>query len=197
MSDAPAVTGRIGITLLCCYLLAVTARIGGCYAPDPARRDDRIGHGPVIGDEFPDFRLREASGRTITRDDLRGAPAVIVVAPSLDWSPATKAELSDLADALDGRHDLRVAVLMTAAQATPRSLRFGRDHDFPFYYLIDDDGLIEQLGVAGPAPDGTAAALPATFVLDAGGRIRLRDVRQNPRSWLAPEAVVAALVEPH
>ena len=75
---------------------------------------------------------------------------------------------------------------MSAAQATPRALAFVRDRRLPFYFLIDDAGLIERLGLGAPAPDGTPAALPATFVLDANGRVRLRDVRKNARSWLAP-----------
>ena len=182
----PVFAGRIGITLLCIYLLAVTLRIGGCYAPDLARRDEMPGVGPAIGDEFPTFKLRDVSGIDISREDLGGAEAVIVVVPSLDWSPPTKARLLDLADEVAARRTARVAVVMSAAQATPRALAFVRDRRLPFYFLIDDAGLIERLGLGAPAPDGTPAALPATFVLDANGRVRLRDVRKNARSWLAP-----------
>ena len=184
--------GRIGITLLCVYLLMVTLRIGGCYAPDAVRRDELPGAGPAVGDLFPDFRLRDVSGATIARDDLRGAPAVVMFVPSLDWSPPTKARLIDFSDALGVRRDVHVAVVLSAAQATHRSLRFVRDRTLPFYFLIDDGALIERLGLATPAPDGTPAALPATFVLAADGRIRLRDIRKNARTWLAPEAVLSA-----
>lgn len=183
--------GRIGITLLCIYLLVVTLRIGGCYAPDAARRDEVPGAGPAVGDAFPDFRLRDVSGATIARDDLRGARAIVLTVPSLDWSPPTKARLIDLADALADRRDVRVAVVMTAAQATPRALRFVRDRTLPFYFLVDDGGLVDRLGLGTPAPDGTPTALPATFVLDADGRVRLRDVRKNARTWLAPELALA------
>jgi len=182
----PVFAGRIGITLLCIYLLAVTLRIGGCYAPDLARRDEMPGVGPAVGDEFPTFKLRDVSGIDVSREDLGGAEAVIVVVPSLDWSPPTKARLLDLADEVAARRTARVAVVMSAAQATPRALAFVRDRRLPFYFLIDDAGLIERLGLGAPAPDGTPAALPATFVLDANGRVRLRDVRKNARSWLAP-----------
>lgn len=188
----PALVGRIGITLLCIYLLAVTLRIGGCYAPDPARRDELPGVGPAVGDEFPAFTLRDVSGAQIDRNDLRGAAAVIAIVPSLDWSPPTKARLLDLADALTARRNVRVAVVMSAAQATPRSLAFVRNRRLPFYVLVDDAGLIERLGLTAPAPDGTPAALPATFVLDANGRVRLRDVRKNARSWLAAPLVLDA-----
>jgi peroxiredoxin len=184
--------GRIGITLLCAYLLMVTLRIGGCYAPDAARRDELPGAGPTVGDEFPDFRLRDVSGATIARDDLRGAPAVVLTVPSLDWSPPTKARLIDLADALGDRRDVRVVVVVSAAQATPRGLRFVRDRELPFYFVVDDGGLLARLGVAGTAPDGTPTALPATFLLDADGRLRLRDVRKDPRTWLAPMVILSA-----
>lgn len=188
----PVVIGRIGVTLLCIYLLAVTLRISGCYAPELARRDELPGVGPAVGDEFPAFKLHDVSGVEIGRSELGGSTAVIVVVPSLDWSPPTKARLLDLADALAQRRDVRVAILMTAAQATLRALAFVRDRHLPFYFLIDDVGLIEQLGLATPAPDGTPAALPATFVLDGAGRVRLRDVRKQARSWLAAPLVLDA-----
>jgi peroxiredoxin len=189
----PAFAGRIGITLLCIYLLGVTLRIGGCYAPDLAHRDELPGAGPAVGDAFPAFHLRDVSGATIGRDDLRGAAAVIIVVPSLDWSPPTKARLLDLAADVAATRTTRVAVVMTAAQATPRALAFVRNRRLPFYFLVDDAGLIAQLGLGTVAPDGTPAAMPATFVLDANGRVRLRDVRKNTRSWPDAPAVLAAV----
>jgi peroxiredoxin len=187
---APIVAGRIGVTLLCIYLLAVTVRISSCYAPEPARRDELPEVGPALGDQFPDFKLRDVSGVEVSRDGLAGNEAVIVIVPSLDWSPATKARLLDLADALAERRAVRVAVVTTAAQATPRALAFVRDRRLPFFFLIDDADLIEKLGLAAPAPDGTPAAFPATFVLDGTGRVRLRDVRKQARSWLAAPLVL-------
>ncbi|MEO6030229.1 MAG: redoxin domain-containing protein [Candidatus Binatia bacterium] len=190
--QTPTFAGRIGITLLCIYLFIVTLRIDGCYAPDPANRDELPDNGPVVGSEFPAFSLRDLAGATITRDDLQGSMAIVIVVPTLDWSPPTKASLVDLATALRGRHDVRVAVVLPSAQATPRSLTFPRDHHLPFYFLVDDGGLIDRLGLTTAAPDRTASAFPATFVLDAQGRVRLRDVRKNARAWLAPETVLAA-----
>ena len=58
-SARPTVAGRIGITLLGIYLFGVTLRIGGCYAPDAARRDELPDNGPAVGAEFPPFRLRD------------------------------------------------------------------------------------------------------------------------------------------
>lgn len=189
--QSPPVVGRIGITLLCIYLLGVTLRIGGCYAPDARPRDEVPSAGPAVGSPFPSFRLREVSGAEIGLADLAGSPAVVIVVPSLDWSPPTKAQLLDLADALPERPEQRVVVIMPDAQATPRALRFVRTRRLPFYFLVDDAGLIQTLGLAAPAPDGSAAALPATFVLDAEGRVVLRDVRKHPRTWPATALVVA------
>lgn len=191
-SKQPIVVGRIGVTLLCLYLLAVTIRIGGCYAPDAAARDDLPASGPAIGQPFPDFTLRDVSGVAITSQHLRGAMVVLAIVPSLDWSAPTKARVLDLADAVGGRRNLRVAVVIPAAQANARSLAFVGDRDLPLYVLIDDAGLIERLGLATPAPDGTVAAHPATFVLDAEGRVLRRDVRKDARSWLATPLVLDA-----
>jgi peroxiredoxin len=201
MSDAdarrlPPFAGRIGVTLLCLYLLGVTARIGGCYGPELARRDDLPGAGPAVGDAFPAFTLRDASGVEIRSDALRGTPAVLAVVPTLDWSPPTKARVLDLADAVAGRRDVRTALLLPAAQATARSLAFVRDRRLPFYVLVDDAGVIEHLGLATTAPDGTAAAYTATFVLDAAGRVLLRDVRKSARAWPDADLILAAALTP-
>lgn len=195
-SARPFVAGKIGATLLCCYLFAVTLRIGGCYQPEARVRDELAAAGPQIGEPFPAFELRDASGASITNRDLAGRTAVLVFAPSLDWSPPTKARLLDLAHVIAGRRDVVVAIILTAAQATPRGLTFVREHDTPFYYLIDRGGWAERLGLGSDAPDGTRTVLPATFVLDAGGTVVLRDVRRDPRAWLAPEAMLAAVPPP-
>jgi len=192
----PVFAGRIGVTLLCLYLFGVTLRIGGCYAPELVHRDDVPSAGPAVGDAFPSFTLHDASGITVTSDALRGATAIVAVVSSLDWSPPTKARVLDLADAAADRRDLRVALVLPAAQATARSRAFIRDHRLPFSVLIDDAGLIDRLGLATPAPDGTPAALAATFVLDAAGRVVLRDVRKNARAWPDVAVLLAAAAGP-
>jgi peroxiredoxin len=184
--------GRIGITLLCVYLLGVTLRIGGCYGPEPETRDERPDAGPAVGTEFPPFALRDASGARVERDQLGTGLGIVVVVPTLDWSPPTKAHLLDLADTVNERRDVRVAVILPAAQATARSLAFVRERRLPFFVLIDDAGLIDRLGLTAPAPDGTPAALPATFVLGPDGRVRLRDVRTNARNWADPSVLLEA-----
>jgi len=191
-SDQPVVVGRIGVTLLCVYLLAVTVRIGGCYAPEPAHRDELASSGPAVGEPFPEFTLRDVSGAEIGSDDLRGARAVLAIVPSLDWSAPSKARVLDLAEAVARRRDLRVAVVLPKTQATPRSLAFVRDRDLPLYVLVDDAGVIERLGLTAPAPDGTPAAHPATFVLDAEGNVLVRDTRRDARTWPSTALVLDA-----
>ena len=101
-TEPPAFAGRIGVTLLCIYLLVVTLRIGGCYRPDAGKHDELPDNGPAVGREFPGFTLHDVSGATVGRDELRGTPAIVIVAPSLDWSPPTKARLLDLAEIVQG-----------------------------------------------------------------------------------------------
>jgi peroxiredoxin len=189
----PVFAGRIGVTLLCVYLFVVTLRIGGCYGPELAPRDELREAGVAVGEEFPAFTLRAASGEEVSRDQLRGTTTVLLVVPSLDWSAPTKARVLDLADAVEGRDDVRVAVILPAGQATARSLAFVRDRRLPFPVLVDSAGLIDRLGLGAPAPDGTPAAVTATFVLDANARVRFRDVRKNARSW--PDVAVMLTTE--
>jgi peroxiredoxin len=186
------VAGKIGATLLCLYLLAVAIRVDGCYSADARVRDELPNAGPQVGDSFPRFALPDVSGLRVTLQDLAGRPAVLAFVPSLDWSAPSKARVLDLAAALAGRRDVTLTVVLTAGAATPRSVRFVREHDTPAYYLVDGDGLTNDLGIAVDGPEGVPVALPATFVLDTSGTVVLRDVRRDPRTWLTPEAIVAA-----
>lgn len=191
-SSLPTVlAGKIGVTLLCWYLLAVVVRIGGCYHAEERVRDDLTTATPRVGERFPDFTLPDVSGTRISLTDVSGRPAVLVFVPSLDWSPPSKARVLDLAAAVGARRDVTVAVVLTKETATPRTLAFIREHRTPAYYLIDADGLAERLQLASKGPDDVRAALPATFVLDASGVVLLRDVRRDPRTWLDPAAVLA------
>ncbi len=192
-TQTPALAGRVGFTLLSVYLLAVAFRIGGCYLPEGRVRDELPERGPLLGEEFPAFTLGDLTGTRVGRNPIAGAAAVLVFVPSLDWSPPSKARLLDLAQVFVNQRDVPVTVVLTEAQATPRTLRFIRDHRLPFRFVIDTGGLVERLGLTMQAPDGTVAASPATFVLDSAGVVRLRDVRQRARSWLAPEIIQQAL----
>ena len=195
MRDAPGapVAGKIGVTLLCFYLLAVTLRIDGCYRADATVRDERPEAGPAVGAPFPAFELGDVSGARIALRGLAGKPVVLAFVPSLDWSPPTKARLLELAAVFAERRDVVVAVVMTDAQATPRALTFAHEHPTPFYYLVDGSGLVAALGLQSDGPEGAPAALPATFVLDAAGVVALRDVRRDARTWLAPATLVDTL----
>lgn len=189
----PSPAGRIGVTLLCVYLLGVTFRIGGCYFPESAARDQFAERGPKVGEPFPEVLLQDVQGGTLRRSDLLGRPTVLLFVPSLDWSAPTKARLLDLAEAAATRPDVRFAVVMTDDQANARSATFVRDHALPFTYLVDASGVTEALGLATSAPDGTSASQPATFVLDPAGVVRWRDTRDRPRTWPSATTVLGAL----
>ena len=195
MSEAApgrSVAGKIGVTLLCVYLTAVAVRIDGCYGAEGAARDELPAAGPKVGEPFPAFTLADVSGAHIALHDLAGRAAIVAFVPSLDWSPPTKARVLDLAEAVSGRADVRLAVILTAAAATPRSLTFVREHQPPAFFLVDGDGLTERLGLQVPGPEQAAVAVPATFVLGPDGTVLLRDVRRDARVWLDPRALLAA-----
>jgi peroxiredoxin len=192
------IAGKIGTTLLCFYLLAIALRVDGCYHADARLHDELPDAGPRVGEAFPGFTLPDVSGPRITLRDLAGRPAVLAFVPSLDWSAPSKARVLDLAAAVAGRHDVTLTIVLTAGAATPRTLTFTREHRVPAYVLVDGDGLTERLGLATAGPEEASVALPATFVLDAGGSVTLRDVRRDPRTWLDPDAILAAArLSPH
>lgn len=195
MSEAApgrGIAGKIGVTLLCVYLFAVALRIDGCYGAEGVARDELPAAGPHVGEAFPSFTLPDVSGAKVALHDLAGRAAIVTFVPSLDWSAPTKARVLDLAEAVAGRNDVRLVVILTRTAATARSLTFVREHQPPAFFLVDDAGLTERLGLQVPAPEDGPVALPAVFVLDPNGAVLLRDVRKQPRVWLDPRAILAA-----
>jgi len=186
------IAGKVGVTLLCVYLVAVALRIDGCYGAEGVARDELPTAGPRVGEPFPAFTLPDVSGARVALHDLAGRAAILAFVPSLDWSAPTKARVLDLAQAVAGRTDVRLVVILTGTAATPRSLTFVREHQPPAFFLVDGEGLTERLGLQVPAPEDGPVALPAVFVLDPGGTVVLRDVRREARVWLQPRALLAA-----
>ena len=87
---------------------------------------------------------------------------------------------------------------MSDAQVNERTRAFIRELGLADRILFLSDPrsrLIRSLGLlkADPEPIEKGVPHPTTLVLDAEGRIRFVDVRQDFHFWLGPDAIRAAL----
>lgn len=132
----------------------------------PARSD------PVAaGEPAPDFTLSAGPDETLSLDELRGRPAVLVFYPG-DWSPVCSDQL-DLYQAVLPRFEERGARLVGISVDSVWSHAAFADHrglEFPL--LADFEPKGEVARAYGVYRDDDGIAERALFVLDPEGAVR-------------------------
>jgi cytochrome c biogenesis protein CcmG, thiol:disulfide interchange protein DsbE len=155
---------------LAVFLLIIGFGYAGFSLNDPKQLPSAL-----LGKPFPSFQapLLHEPARTVTRDDLLGAPVLVNVWAT--WCPTCKAEHDELLWIAEttGLRIVGVNYKDDADQARLWLERYGN----PFDMVIQDpDGSLGvELGVYGA---------PESFLLDASGTViykRVGDI--NPRIW--------------
>ena len=137
--------------------------------------DDRVAaataeeHGGAnVGDAAPEFQLQQVNGQTISLEDLRGHPAVIIFWTS--WCPICKAEASEF-NRLARRHRASgIRVLGINIQESEKRTRAGiKDFGIRYPVARDTDASV--------ARRYQVVATPTVIFLDAEGVIKYRGAR--------------------
>jgi peroxiredoxin len=169
---------------------------------------------PEIGAVMPDFLLPDQRGRLVRLSDLTEAGPVVLSFNRGHWCPFCQLELNVLAEA----HAELVGLGATVVSVMPdRQVYLGRlpravvgrltilaDLDSAYalslgltMWLGDElKALMLQFGLSLEEVQGNASwivPLPATFVLDADGRVVARKVEAEFRQRLSVEEIRAAL----
>ena len=121
----------------------------------------------AVGDEFPDFTLRDINGREWSKRDLIGKKAVINF-----WftgcGPCIR-EMPELGRWVRKHRD--VTFLAVTFESADKIKQIVKDNKFRFHQLVDDKELQAQVGVS---------SYPFTVVLDEDGKIILIEVGTSP-----------------
>ena len=104
----------------------------------------------------------------------------------------------ELRDALEGEPDLVIVYAMAERQVNAKTLRFIEETGLRerVRFVVDPGSrAIDTLGLRRPDPEPIEDGVPhpTTYLLDAEGRVRLLDVREDYHIWLDPSLVVDAL----
>ena len=104
----------------------------------------------------------------------------------------------ELRRALEPHPELPVLYVMAQEQINPKARRFIDEsglRDRVVFLSDPESRVIRQLGLLleDGEPIEAGVAHPATYLLDAEGRVVLADVRRDFRIWLDPSLVVQAL----
>ena len=166
------------------------------------------------GDTFPGVMLTDQLGRPIDLAELMVEGPLVVTFYRGGWCPYCNLELRAYQKALPAIERLGARLIAVSPETPDNVLTTAEKNDLAYTVLSDDRGrLADALGIrfelsaavkdyfvkAGhdlPARNGDdrwSLPMPATYVVERGGRIALAFVDPDYRSRLEPAAAVAAL----
>jgi peroxiredoxin len=168
------------------------------------------------GDRFPALSLPDQLGRPADLAALAADGALVVTFYRGGWCPYCNLELRAHQKALPEITRLGARLVAVTPETADNALSTAEKNDLGFTVLSDEHGrLADALGIrfelsdavkayfvkAGhdlPARNGDdrwSLPMPATYIVEKGGRIALAFVDPDYRKRLEPSAAVAALAE--
>lgn len=199
---------------------AWTERVGPAVAQ--MMRDDKAALLPQatkalkVGDRFPALTLGDQLGRPTDLAQLLAEGPLVVIFYRGGWCPYCNLELRAYQKALPEIEAHGARLIAVTPEAPDHALSTAEKNDLAFTVLSDDGGrLADALGIrfelsdavkayfvkAGhdlPARNGDdrwSLPMPATYVIEKGGRIALAFVDPDYRRRLEPAEAIAALDE--
>lgn len=121
-----------------------------------------------IGDEIPDFKVKDFQGETVTRDDLIGSPFVLYFYPKDETSTCTK-EACDFRDTMEGFDDLDILVVGVSPDSTESHKKFIDKNELNFPLLCDEK---KEMARAFGVLNNDGSLIRTTFLCDDEGIIQ-------------------------
>jgi peroxiredoxin len=133
-----------------------------------------------VGDEAPDFALRNQHGETVRLSDFRGGKAVVVMFYPWAFTGVCGGELHELQKHLDEFQNDDVALLAISCDAMYALRAFADREDFTFPLLADVWPHGEVATAYGVFDAKVGAAVRGTFVVDKTGVLRWSVINAIP-----------------
>ena len=131
---------------------------------------------PSVGDEAPDFELKDQHGQTVRLSSLRGRKAALIVFYPWAFSGICGGELQELQERqLEVLGD-QVALLAISTDPIYALRTFADQHGFTFPMLSDFWPHGAVASAYGVLDERHGMALRATFLVDAEGVVRFAQV---------------------
>jgi peroxiredoxin Q/BCP len=127
-----------------------------------------------VGDEAPDFALRDGEGNDWRLSEQRGKVVVLLFYPG-DETPICTRQMCSLRDRWDDYSATGAEVVGISTDSVESHKKFAEHHDLPLRLLSDTAGNVAKLYGAQSLIPGKVAR--SVFVIDPKGTIRHRDVR--------------------
>jgi thioredoxin-dependent peroxiredoxin len=102
-----------------------------------------------IGDEVPDFALKDSEGRTIKRSDFKGKKYVVYFYPK-DFTPGCTTEAAEFARDYKKFKNTGIEIVGISPDDNESHKKFGQKMQVPFILLSDTDTIVaKKFGVWG------------------------------------------------
>jgi peroxiredoxin len=148
-----------------------------------------------VGQEAPDFALKNEHGQIVRLSDFRGEKSVAVVFYPFAFSGICTGELCEIRDNLSVFENDDVQVLAVSTDPVWSLRTWAEAEKFPFPLLSDFWPHGETAKAYGVFNDVTGSAVRGTFLIDAEGVLRWNVVNGmgEARSLVAYQEAIAAL----
>lgn len=148
--------------------------------------------GNQVGDNAPDFELKDAAGVNWRLSEQRGKTVVLLFYPG-DNTPVCTSQLCSVRDHWSDYQATGAEVVGISTDSVQSHENFASKHRLPLRLLADDGGEATQLfGVKSWLPNRSARAV---FVIDKQGVIRYRKVQALSIMRPKDDDVLAAIKE--
>jgi len=135
-----------------------------------------------LGDQAPDFELKDQTNQPVRLSDYRGKKHVVVVFYPLSFTGVCEGEMCQIRDSIDAFRNDEVETLAISVDAPPTHARWAHEQGFEFPLLSDFWPHGEVARTYGVFDDAIGLALRGTFIVDKDGKVVYTD--RNP----VPEA---------
>jgi peroxiredoxin len=126
---------------------------------------------PAIGDEAPDFELKDQSGNAVHLSDFRGNKAVALVFYPFTFTGVCEGELCQLRDDLSEYESAGLQVLAVSCDSRHSQRVWAEQRGYQFPVLSDFWPHGEVARAYGVFNDALGCANRATFIIDRDGKI--------------------------
>jgi mycoredoxin-dependent peroxiredoxin len=135
-----------------------------------------------IGDDAPDFELKDQTGKPVRLSDYRGKRSVIVVFYPLSFTGVCEGEMCRIRDSLDSFVNDEVQTLAISVDAPPTHARWAHEQGFDFPLLSDFWPHGDTARAYGVFDDTLGVALRGTFIVDVAGKVVYTDLSPIPEA---------------
>jgi peroxiredoxin Q/BCP len=121
-----------------------------------------------IGEEIPEFTLKDQEGEHVSKEDLLGSPFVVYFYPKDDTPGCTK-EACSFRDEMDAFDAHEVLVIGVSPDNEKSHQNFSEKHQLTFPLLADVEGKLAELFGVQKESNGKKGVERSTFLFDEEG----------------------------